>query len=96
MARIVNFPTGQVSDSVGAALGTVMAEYDRRRDTVALAFQLANLSDERLAASLAEATPGEVSSLKWFLQADAVAFFGLAELLSDAMDRVEAMRRNLI
>jgi hypothetical protein len=58
------------------------------------------LNDEKLAACLVDASPGEASSLRWFLQADAVAFFGLAELLTDVLDsveaRLEAMRRGLV
>jgi hypothetical protein len=90
MTNVLNFP---ISDSVGAALEKILAEYDRRKDTVALAFQLANLSDEKLAATLAEATLADVSSLIWFLDADAEAFDGLVTLLMDVLARVQAALR---
>jgi hypothetical protein len=92
MARILNFPTGQVSDSVGAALDAVLQAYDRRRDTVAIAFQLANLTDKRLATILARTEAGDVEALEEFLRHDAEAFDGLVEMLMRVLGRVQATK----
>jgi hypothetical protein len=94
--NIINFPSTNIAFDVGSALDEVMEAYDKRREMLAVAFRIANLSSAQLKASFARATPESVKALSDLLWKDTEAFTALAEMLADVRDRVEAARRNRI
>jgi hypothetical protein len=94
--NIINFPSTDIAFDVGSALDEVMEAYDKRREMVAVAFKIANLSSAQLKARFARATPGSVEALSDLLWKDTEAFIALTEMLVDVRDRVEAARRNRI
>jgi hypothetical protein len=94
--NIINFPSTNIAFDVGSALDEVMEAYDKRREMLAVAFKIANLSSTQLKASFARATPESVEALSSLLWKDTEAFIALTEMLLDVRDRVEAARRNRI
>src|ERR1700757_1605933 len=83
LADIINFPSTNTAFDVGRALDEVMEAYDKRRQMLAVAFKIANLSSAQLKASFARATPESVEALSDALWKDTEAFIALAEMLAD-------------
>ena len=51
--NIINFPSTNIAFDVGSALDEVMEAYDKRRQMLAVAFKIANLSSAQLKTSFA-------------------------------------------
>jgi hypothetical protein len=73
-------------------LDEVIEAYDKRREMLAVAFKIANLSSAQLQARFARATPEGVEALSDLLWKDTEAFIALAEMLADVRDTVSRPR----
>jgi hypothetical protein len=86
--NIIKFPSTNIAFDVGSALDEVMEAYDKRREMLAVAFKIANLSSAQLNVSPLPPSPGSrdrtkspaaVSRKREYLRSRAETFGDLAD-----------------